>query len=196
MYLRHRQIAECHRHARQSNRWFLRSSTFFLWVGYTAAFGLSMVANFQVSSFFKINFNEMRIFFFFFFRRPIGSALTYSELFWHSQSGWSIVGHKRSSVIWWSRSCTDDGSRTYGCRWYWLHQLASYWVSNFLLYYILSYQLIIFLFSVFGFGFYPTGVVPQRSHTVNKTELAGICDGPRFIQPGEPVRDFFILSFF
>lgn len=48
MYLRHRQIVEFHRHARLSNVWFLRTSTGFLWLGYLAAFGLSMVANFQV----------------------------------------------------------------------------------------------------------------------------------------------------
>lgn len=50
IYLRHRQIMEYHRWARHSRRWFLRGSMVCLWIGFSAAFGATLVANFQETS--------------------------------------------------------------------------------------------------------------------------------------------------
>src|SRR4051812_35475498 len=49
VYLRHRQIVEFYwHHYRQEGRW-RTISCIILWLGYASAFGVSMVANFQVS---------------------------------------------------------------------------------------------------------------------------------------------------
>lgn len=91
VYLRHRQIVEFYWHQyRQVGKW-RGVSCGLLWLGYTSAFGVSLVANFQVdspdNSEFVLNHPCC-------FRRAMSFTCTISELCCHSDRGSFIPGLK------------------------------------------------------------------------------------------------------